>query len=972
MSAWGKRQARVDTKPSTEPITTNGATNSTTSSATNSTTSGPKPSAGPKKPAWGAPPQAPTAAAETIAATPPERSSSAYPTLHEAMENLSLNSAVAQPVVRSRSAQPTARRSYLHSAVPESAVLTPIRRPDQGGKAGKVVDVYTNHFRIQVDDAIINQYDIEIFMIGRDKKPRLARKDERWETVQRIAKREKNFPIIWYDEGKTIYTRELLTDFTKPLQITFNLNNEEKTFQFQVLNLVRQEKIRDIFDFIEKKTAIRPRDSIRIIETLFKQRARNDLIAIRNQFYDRKQKLDDLGDGRGMANGFYQALFLTQGGPTLNINLAFTCFYMPLNFVEFATKYLRKDITKGLSEIELQGFKRIVRNMLIETLHTGRDIRYRIRGFGLPANQIMFVRGASDDAGDASLGEKISVADFFAEKYQKLKYPHLPCIDGMSGTQKRANWLPMEFVKLVAWERSLKPLDSVQRALVTKKSVIKPDQRYNQIMNVVQNRQFDSDPYLKELNIKVETKEMLQLKARILPPPEVKYRGQGNSDVTERVNFGKWTIRNRFYTTRDISKWGMVYFGSKPTENVIQTLKDFETQLPPLLQRYGILIKSKPITIAKPPTKEEIEKTLVNASKEHWQLTVVVLNNTLDNVYDYVKQCGNQRYGLVTQCVSYQSLEKNIGKLDMYVQNLSQKINAKMGCINGIVNLKAALSRPSNEDLFMFFGADVTHTTCSAERPSIAAVVGSRDPTNSLYAARLCEQYPKLGRCSMEIIKDLDAMIIDLLQVFARSCANRLPNKIVFYRDGVDDGQYQKVLDNEVAKIKQAFRTIYVNRAQPKLTFIIVKKRHNTRFFVYDGQMTKNVEAGTVVDHQITHPSQFDFYLCSQAALMGTSRPALYHVLHDEIGFTSDEIQQLTYWLCHTDARCSKAVSVPAPIHYAHLAAYASRTFDFDDNLDQGSDNGGFVENIENVSMDDIKTKLMVLDSKIANDMWFV
>jgi hypothetical protein len=31
--------------------------------------------------------------------------------------------------------------------------------------------------------------------------------------------------------------------------------------------------------------------------------------------------------------------------------------------------------------------------------------------------------------------------------------------------------------------------------------------------------------------------------------------------------------------------------------------------------------------------------------------------------------------------------------------------------------------------------------------------------------------------------------------------------------------------------------------------------------------MTKNVDAGTVVDQQITHPSQFDFYLCSQAAL---------------------------------------------------------------------------------------------------------
>ena len=49
-------------------------------------------------------------------------------------------------------------------------------------------------------------------------------------------------------------------------------------------------------------------------------------------------------------------------------------------------------------------------------------------------------------------------------------------------------------------------------------------------------------------------------------------------------------------------------------------------------------------------------------------------------------------------------------------------------------------------------------------------------------------------------------MIIDLIKLFARSCGNRLPNKIVFYRDGVDDGQYQKVLDNEVAQIKHAFR----------------------------------------------------------------------------------------------------------------------------------------------------------------------
>jgi hypothetical protein len=42
------------------------------------------------------------------------------------------------------------------------------------------------------------------------------------------------------------------------------------------------------------------------------------------------------------------------------------------------------------------------------------------------------------------------------------------------------------------------------------------------------------------------------------------------------------------------------------------------------------------------------------------------------------------------------------------MDNLSQKINGKLGGINSVINLKSALSHSSNEDLFMFFGADVS------------------------------------------------------------------------------------------------------------------------------------------------------------------------------------------------------------------------------------------------------------------------
>ena len=80
----------------------------------------------------------------------------------------------------------------------------------------------------------------------------------------------------------------------------------------------------------------------------------------------------------------------------------------------------------------------------------------------------------------------------------------------------------------------------------------------------------------------------------------------------------------------------------------------------------------------------------------------------------------------------------------------------------------------------------------------------------------------------------------------------------------------------EVSRRRRRRRRIFIDRnssvvygkqALPKLTFIVVKKRHNTRFFLYENGQTLNVEAGTVVDQDITHPSQFDFYLCSQAAM---------------------------------------------------------------------------------------------------------
>ncbi|OXB70587.1 UNVERIFIED_CONTAM: hypothetical protein H355_009825, partial [Colinus virginianus] len=136
------------------------------------------------------------------------------------------------------------------------------------------------------------------------------------------------------------------------------------------------------------------------------------------------------------------------------------------------------------------------------------------------------------------------------------------------------------------------------------------------------------------------------------------------------------------------------------------------------------------------------------------------------------------------------------------------------------------------------------------------------------------------------------------------------------------------VLHHELLAIREACIKLEKDY-QPGITFIVVQKRHHTRLFCTDKNervgKSGNIPAGTTVDTKITHPSEFDFYLCSHAGIQGTSRPSHYHVLWDDNRFSSDELQILTYQLCHTYVRCTRSVSIPAPAYYAHLVAFRAR-----------------------------------------------
>ena len=91
-------------------------------------------------------------------------------------------------------------------------------------------------------------------------------------------------------------------------------------------------------------------------------------------------------------------------------------------------------------------------------------------------------------------------------------------------------------------------------------------------------------------------------------------------------------------------------------------------------------------------------------------------------------------------------------------------------------------------------------------------------------------------------------------------------------------------------------------------------KRVNTRIFDGNIGSFKNPLAGTVIDSCVTDKDVYEFYLVSVAAKQGMSTPTRFTVLYDSVGTSPDQIEHLTYKLCHTYYNVSGAIKEPSCI----------------------------------------------------------
>lgn len=433
------------------------------------------------------------------------------------------------------------------------------------------------------------------------------------------------------------------------------------------------------------------------------------------------------------------------------------------------------------------------------------------------------------------------------------------------------------------------------------------------------------------------SREMTRLSGRILQPPKLKLGDGGHvRDLTPFRHNRQWNLLDShvFEGTR-IERWALISFGGTPDQK--SNISKFINQLSQRCEQLGIFLNKN--TIISPqfePTQllnnvfllESKLKKIHKAASNNLQLLMCIMERKHKGYAD-LKRIAETSVGVVTQCCLYPNLSKLSSQ---FLANLALKMNAKVGgCTVALYNsLPSQIPRILQlDEPVMFMGADVTHPHPLDDfSPSVAAVVGSMNwPAANKYVSRMRSQTHR-----QEIIQDLASMVGELLDDFLQEIT-QLPKRIIFFRDGVSETQFNKVLKEELQAIREACSRFPGYR--PPITFSVVQKRHHTRLFPYDLDSSssqnqffeENIPPGTVVDTVITHPREFDFYLCSHWGVKGTSRPTHYHVLWDENHFTSDELQKLVYNLCYTFVRCTKPVSLVPPAYYAHLAAYRGRLY---------------------------------------------
>ncbi|KAJ3223159.1 argonaute 1 [Chytriomyces hyalinus] len=817
------------------------------------------------------------------------------------------------------------------------------------GKSGRSIQVRANFFPVQtLPQRPIHHYEVIITPEVPPAKNR--RVYQLWEDEALLSGELGGIRPV-FDGRKNVYSARPLplvgdaSDFSIDYfdnDDPFAQKNGPKKFTLALIK-VGEINMQRLGLFLEGRTNETPLDAIQALDILLRHRPSLMYTTVGRCFYT-PDSAAAIANGAQLWQGFHQSIRPTRGQMMINLDVSATAFFQPGPLVEMVAKILNRnsvnDLRAPITEKDRSKLDKTLKGLKVAVTHRGQIRRkYRIaRITSTPAARTMFPL--------ASTGQEESVANYFMGKYNAaLYFPHLPCL--IVGDPAKLVYLPMEVCEVVSGQRHLRKLNERQTAEMIKFTCQPPHVRSNKISAGITILQQRDNEYLNEFDVSIGH-EMAIVNSRILPAPAISYHPASKEPViTPRE--GAWNLRDKMVAQGvTIRSWSVVAFGTDHDYPVV-AIQKFITLLVQTCEECGVFVQNRqpPISYANP--HGNVEKTLIdaymvagNSFQERPQLVVCILPNTGVPLYAEIKRVSDTVIGLATQCIQAKHM---FAAKRQYCANVCLKMNVKLGGMNSFLSnaqLPFVSERPT-----IIFGADVTHPAPgSASTQSIAALVGSMDAQCSRYAAAI-----RVQKGRQEMIQDLSSMVVELLKTFYQTCGAK-PERICFFRDGVSEGQFPEVLKAEIEAIRIACTTLEASY-HPTVTYVVVQKRHHARFFPIrkeDSDKSGNVLPGTVVETGVTHPSEFDFYLCSHPGLQGTSKPTHYHVLYDENRFTSDSLQELTYRLCYLYCRATRSVSVVPPAYYAHLVAARARFHATGDGWLEGFSDFGSVMNMSNMS----------------------
>ncbi|KAJ7473799.1 argonaute-like protein [Mycena galericulata] len=643
-----------------------------------------------------------------------------------------------------------------------------------------------------------------------------------------------------------------------------------------------------------------------------------------------------IGSGLVLWRGYFQSIRPAIGRMLINVDISTGLMYKPGPLIDVCMEFLGignpQMLSAGITDRQRLSLQRFIVGIRVVTQNAASAAPGAEPG---PERPPRVVRKLSKEAADRLTfvmrgGASMTVAEYFRLiSGRELRFPKLLCVEVGQGAL-----IPLELCKVPPGQLVKKEVPDDKKTALVEFATMRPKQRLESIRRGLDVLAYGQSEYVLKFGLKVNP-NVLTTQARVLQAPRLQYGASSNPDASiVDPKKGVWNMADkRFFRPATISAWVLILFQSQNYFSN-EVAAEVATSFVAGCRSTGmIVIDPKPIVRRVNP-QGDIPKDLKAAGAacvsekkvKNPALFVVVLPEGGNELYTIVKHWGDVTMGIPTQCLkSRKCTRANI----QFWANVALKVNVKLDGINVITDPTqvAILSDPRNPTVVM--GADVMHPGAGSNGPpSFAAVVSSVDSNAAKYVAIQSVQASR-----QELISDLKDMSKSLLEKYMlyRERVEKVdpsrtaPKRLIFYRDGVSEGQFQQVLDQELNLSQAACLDLKIN---PTITLVVVGKRHHVRFFPTnerDADKSGNCPAGTVVDRDVGHPTEFDFYLQSHGGILGTSRPAHY----SENNLTADTMQALSFALCHVYAGSTRSVSIPAPVYYADtVCARAKIHFD--------------------------------------------